>query len=426
MEPSMKKLIILIAVACSATRSIAFQNQTPLQLKFAVIVTRHGVRSPTWTAERLNQYSADPWPEWNVPPGNLTPRGRELMRLIGEFYRQYFVAEKLIGKSGCEDTRRTYFWADTDQRTMETGRALAEAILRACTAEVHSMPAGKVDPLFDPIEAGFAKPDPELARAAVAGRIGPELDAIVDANRAAFDILGRILNGTGKARLSVFEQPTSLNVGRNGATMNGPLSIASTFTENLLLEYANGMDGQQFGWGRLSASDLQHIMTLHTAYADLMRRTTYLARARGSNLLFHVLRSIEQAVDGKSINGAIAPLGNVLLVISGHDTNISNLSGTLGLSWLVPTHQQDDVPPGAALIFSLWHEPNTNKHYVSVQFAAQTLAQMHEATPLSLGNPPAVADLFVSGCSRAQKGFACEWSAFKRTVDGAIDPAFVH
>jgi 4-phytase/acid phosphatase len=243
----MKRLLVLAFLACSAPRIVALQTRPSLQLKYAVVVTRHGVRSPTWTPERLNQYSTEPWPDWRVPPGNLTTHGRELMKLMGEFYRQYFAAQKLLGKPNCTDAQRTYFWADTDQRTLETARALAEAIVPGCPVEVHSAPAGQDDPLFDPIAAGVAKPDPERARTAVAERTGPKLDALVDKHRAAFDTLARVVNGDGKAAMSIFDQPMSLSAGQNGATLNGPLSTASTLTENLLLEYADGMSGKQFG-----------------------------------------------------------------------------------------------------------------------------------------------------------------------------------
>src|SRR5262249_50095140 len=160
--------------------------------------------------------------------------------------------------------------------------------------------------------------------------------AVVDAHRSAFDELNRVLNGNGKAAISIFQEPMALTANQTEIAMSGPLRLASTFTENFLLEYTNGMSGLQFGWGRLNVSNVQLVMALHTTYADLMRRTPYLARARGSNLLNYVLRSLEQAVSGKIVKGAAAAPDTQLAVISGHDTNLSNLSGMLGMSWLLP------------------------------------------------------------------------------------------
>jgi 4-phytase / acid phosphatase len=91
---------------------------------------------------------------------------------------------------------------------------------------------------------------------------------------------------------------------------------------------------------------------------------------------------------------------------------------------VVPSHQIDDVPPGGALVFSLW-KLSSGKYSVRVQFVVQTMDQMHDATRLTLENPPVIANLFVSGCSTAGEGYSCPWSRFKEVTTNAIDPAFV-
>jgi 4-phytase / acid phosphatase len=409
--------VLAILLLCGLRAPAQVPSDTPV---YTIILTRHGVRAPTWTPERLNAYSAAPWPDFGVPPGYLTPRGFDLMKIMGAYDREAYVAA--ADKAACS---KTYFWADTDQRTLESARALTEGMLPGCKVDVHSLGEGKKDPLFDPQDAGLFQQDAKLGLAAVSGRIGANLKVLVDSNRAAFDELDQILRGGSKAATSLFAQPVSLAAGEDGVAMTGPLNLASTFTENLLLEYANGMSGAQFGWGRLDAAKLQRIMTLHTQYADLVRRTPYLARMRGSILLNRIVRSMEQAVARKPVKGALGTPETTMLVISGHDTNISNLSGMLQLSWLLPSYQRDDVPPGGALVFSLWRSANRNRYSVRLEFVSATMDQMHNATPLTDSNPPAKADLFVPACSAAEPGYACEWSAFARSASSAILPGFV-
>jgi len=156
-----------------------------------------------------------------------------------------------------------------------------------------------------------------------------------------------------------------------------------------------------------------------------MRRTPYLARANGSNLLSHMLRSIEQSAAGKVVPGALGTPLDKVLVIVGHDTNIANFAGMLGLSWLIEGYQRDDTPPGGALVFELWRHPVTGAYTVRTSYTAQTLEQMREARPLTLDSPPATAPVFIPGCSTADEGFACTWSEFRRAVEAAIDPASV-
>jgi len=85
------------------------------------------------------------------------------------------------------------------------------------------------------------------------------------------------------------------------------------------------MKRNDLGWGRLDTDALFRILALHVVYADLMRRTSYLARARGSNLLYHVLQSMKQAATGQATTGTLDRSGNTVLIVSGHDTNLSNL-----------------------------------------------------------------------------------------------------
>jgi len=399
----------------------------PPQLRYLVIISRHGVRSPTWNSERLNQYAAEAWPEWGVPPGNLTPHGRALMKLMGAYYREWLSGERLLSQQGCGDVGRIYVHADTDQRTIETGRALAETLLPGCPVAVHSEPEGSRDALFDPISAGIAKPDWEIAAKAVRERLGDHPEHFLDLHRAAFEALQFVLAGGGSAPKKLIKLPEEISVSITGKSvqLNEQLSVASTLSEDLLLEYTDGMQGKDLGWGRLDADVLFRVLELHAAYDDLTRRTLYLARARGSNLLDHVLRSMEQAATGKAVPGALGRPGAAVLILSGHDTNLSNLSGMLGLSWHLPGYQPDDTPPGGALIFSLWQQPGTRQYFVRTQYLAQTLQQMRSAAPLTMAAPLAKEDVAVAGCELATGSIGCSWETFAKTLQRAIDNRFV-
>ncbi len=178
------------------------------------------------------------------------------MKIMGSFYRDYFGSLGLPGGTDCSTANRAYFWADTAHRTMDSARALAESMLPGCAPVIHSAGGGqggegKRDPMFegDP-------PGPE-GLAAVAGRLGPDLNALSAAHRPALDLLARVLNGNGKARRSIFDDPVTLSGDDGGVSMAGPLSLASTLSEDFLLEYTEGMTGGKFGWGRLDIAASQ-------------------------------------------------------------------------------------------------------------------------------------------------------------------------
>jgi 4-phytase/acid phosphatase len=165
-------------------------------------------------------------------------------------------------------------------------------------------------------------------------------------------------------------------------------------------------------------------MRIHAAYADLTRQTPYVARIQASNLLSHILRSMAQAVSGTTLGGSLGKSGDRVLVIVGHDTNLSNIAGMLGISWLLDGYQPAETPPGGALVFELW-EQGTGGFEVNTYFTAQSLEQMRKVLSPSLDNPPLKSPIFVPGCSQGDQNMTCTWEAFQRTVNGAINPAFV-
>src|SRR5882762_6676818 len=78
-------LNLLIVLLVPSTGTVAHQDAPARKAKltFAVILTRHGVRSPITGVEELDAFSSEAWPAWDVPSGDLTPRGRKLMELFG-------------------------------------------------------------------------------------------------------------------------------------------------------------------------------------------------------------------------------------------------------------------------------------------------------------------------------------------------------
>jgi 4-phytase/acid phosphatase len=374
------------------------------------------VRSPTWERARLNEYSTEAWPDWGVAPGELTPHGRAGVKLMGAYYRAWLSKAGLFGADGCRDAARIYVRADTGQRTRETGRAFAESLLPGCEIPVAMVAAGK-DPLF----GGVGRPDPELAGKAVRERLGPA-GAALTKHAPAFEALTMILTGGGTARRTLMGAAADEGGDAGGLDIPRPLAIASTLSEVFLLEYTEGIPESALGWGRLTKEKLLEALELHTAYADVARRTPYLARARGSNLLAHILASLEQAASGKPVVGALGQPGGALAILAGHDTNLSNLSGMLDLSWRIPGQAPDDTPPESALIFLLWRDGDG--WFVKSEFVAASLDQLRRLEPLALDSPPARVPVAIPGCATPRADGGCPLLAFRAAAQKVIDSKF--
>jgi 4-phytase/acid phosphatase len=408
--------IASIAIVCLIL-ALAAAGGPKAELKYALIVSRHGVRSPTWETARLNQYSTQPWPGWGVAPGELTSHGRAGVKLMGAYYRAWLSKAGLFDAGNCRDAARIYIRADGGQRTRETGRAFAESLLPGCEIPVAAEASGK-DPLF----GGVGKPDPELAAKAMRERLGPA-PAVLAKYAPAFDALTLILTGRGTAQRTLTGAAPDEG-GEGGLDVPRPLATASTLSEVFLLEYAEGMPQSALGWGRLTKEKLLQVLELHTAYADLARRTPYLARARGANLLAHILASPQQAASGRSVPGALGQADSALAILAGHDTNLSNLSGMLELAWRVPGQAPDDAPPESALIFSLWRENAGGAWFVKLEFVAPSLDQLRRLEPVTLDSPPARVPVPIPACGSARADGGCPWPAFRAAMQKAIDPQF--
>ena len=434
---------LVIGVALSAFGSTLAQSQSnppaigqaPAneKLEFAVILTRHGVRSPTRKTDELNRYSRQPWPTWSVAPGHLTEHGAHLMTLVGAYDREQFASEGLLTTTGCADADHIKIIADSDQRTRETGRSLAVGLAPSCSIEVSSLPEGTVDPLFHSLRANAEHADNGLAFASVVGRIGSSPEGLIEAYRPQLESLQEVLRGCSPgaecakpgavALPSIFDVPSSLGIGKGSRLLefHSPMSLASTMAEDFLLEYTEGMEMQNVGWGRLDLHKLREMVQIHTAEEDITGRSSYIACVQSSSLLFHILASLEQAAQQKAVAGALTKPSDRLLILVGHDTNLANVSGALNLSWLVDG-RRDDTPPGGALVVELWKQRGTAELTVRAYFMAQSLDQMRNASPLSLAEPPERAALWIPGCSRAD--LSCDWGAFQKAIESAMIPAF--
>jgi 4-phytase/acid phosphatase len=423
-------LFFFVAASMTAQTALQASKNPDAELKFVVYVSRHGVRSPTGKPEQYNPYSAAPWPSWNVAPGYLTEHGYHLMELFGAYDRMELASQGLLNATGCEDVSHVTIHADSGQRTRETGKALAAGLFPGCALSVQALPEGVEDPLFHSIPAGVGQPDHALAVAALSGRIGGDPNNVTEAYRTQIAALDKILAtcGTPAAReakrISLLEIPAKLAPGKDDrlAELRGPLNTASTLTENILLEYTEGMDATSVGWGCVDAGRLRSLVDLHTAASDFAQRTKAIAQMQASNLLDHIRQALEQSVTGKPVSGAPSSPADRALFLIGHDTNLTNLAGLLNLTWIVDG-RRDDTPPGGVLIFELWKTRPTGSYSVRTYYSAQTLEQMRSASSLTLADPPQRVPIFLPDCS--EQDFSCSWPSFSMTLSQAIDKHYV-
>ena len=395
----------------------------PDTLEKVVILARHGVRAAMSSPERLEMFSAKPWPKFSVPAGHLTPRGTELTHLLGAYYRDHYQSLGLL-KEG--DRQAVYYWASPTQRTIATAKALADVLTPGASNIVHGVPEGEIDPLFERV----SKPDPALARASILGQVGGGLAAWSRSHRDAIETLDTLLMqcetkpcppNFDKGKRRIGDEALSLT-GDALPQLTGPEALASGITESLLMAWADGQDFEKLGWRGLKEDVLMRVFSLHQAEMDLRLRAPYLAQFTSSHLATRILATLEE---GTGRSSRYAPLGGAerMVVIVGHDGTIVMLAGLLGIHWVTPGYQPDEVGPGGALIFERWRRGADGRQVIRLRYSGQTLTQLRESQRLTAQNPLASSPIFIPGGSEGEPYFDCALERFETLVNGLIDPA---
>jgi 4-phytase/acid phosphatase len=375
-----------IVSAAMAVGGVALAAE--FELVSTVALSRHGVRSPIAGHPALATFAADTWPTWPVPSGHLTPRGAELAKLLGAYYREYYAAQGLFPARGCPPTGRVVAWADVDQRTLVTAQSLLDGMFPGCNLAPGSLINEKMDPLFHPRRAGVCRVDPARARRSVISSAGGSLASLRRTLRTEIAAMQSVLKcchpalcraAGANAPCSLRNLPTAIVSEDSGnVRLSGPISIGSTASEIFLLEYAR----------------------------------------QGSALMERILSTLQRAVD---ISGTKGPLFTLLV---GHDTNLANIGGMLGLHWSLPSYLANETPPAGAMHIDLLRDRETKVHAVRIRYIAQTLDQMRRMVPLDLARPPETAVVKIDGCKASEDG-ACPWTEFATLANRAIDRACV-
>jgi len=100
-----------------------------------------------------------------------------------------------------------------------------------------------------------------------------------------------------------------------------------------------------------------------------------------------------------------------VVVLVGHDTNLANVAGVLGLDWHDPK-RPDDYPPGGALLFSLINRDGTDVIRVRSLMPSMLELRINRYTDMK------ALPVRIAGCRAIGE---CTAAEFKAIVDRAVD-----
>jgi 4-phytase/acid phosphatase len=425
--------LLLVTFALFCASSFTAQAGDDTQLKQVIIFGRHGVRAPLAPPTTLDNFSAQPYPDFGVATSDLTANGATLETMLGAYYRLWLKQQGVLTGNDPADAAFVYFRVDQGALIVDSAKAFAAGMLPAVRVGLNTYPAQESDPVFDPIGAGVATLDQNLAVAAVMGRLGGNPQSLASAYAPELALARSVLFGyplgttplpaTPSGKVDVTAIPITVTAGQPGMPVGlGGLALIYYATDPFVMEYADGMSPANVGWGQLTEAGVSQTLRLDTLVLNLEFRTPYLDRVQSSNLASHVVRSMLQAATGNSMRGALGNPSTKVIVLVAGEANLTGLAGLFKLDWVLPGYQLDDCAPSGVLVFELRQSASTHEYFVRASYVGQTLDQLRNLTPLTLAAPPARAPVFIPGCSESNATFDCPLQKFQALAEQVIDP----
>jgi 4-phytase/acid phosphatase len=417
-------------------------------LKQIIIFGRHSIRSSTVNPTTLAQYAVDPYPPFEVQPGCLTPNGTLAEGLLGAYYRDYLIYEGLLTGNAGTDAAHSYFRSNSIERSWATATAFQGALIPNSTPSVHSFPIGGPDPVFDPILANVAKVDANLAATQVQ-EIFNSGAALESAYSGEYSLIRSVLfdyplgtqpppptpqNCGDTTPPTSCSDPTSQAITLTASTTTlytgGVINIGGLLSVNnaadpFVMQYADGFPLDQVAWGQLTLDQLSQQTRIINYEFNIEMLSPYLNSVQSSNAASHVLRTMQQAVNGVNVPGAFGNAKSRAVVVISSDAYVAGLAGVLHLHWQLPGYQPDYCAPGGALVFELRQSNSSKGYIVRAFYTAQTFDQLRNLTPLALDEPPATIQLLIPGGSTSATDLDVSFAVFQKLLSNAINPNYV-
>jgi 4-phytase/acid phosphatase len=155
-------------------------------------------------------------------------------------------------------------------------------------------------------------------------------------------------------------------------------------------------------------------MALHDAQAQMIWRAPYVATHNGAL----TARAVLAALQGGEALPDPAAKGAKLTIISGHDTNLCNMAGVLGVRWSLPG-QPDTTPPDGTLAFEVWRNPKSGERLVRVAMIYPSLEDLRSGAALSPAHPAGRVEVPVPGCADGPGG-ECRLKTFVSLIGSRL------
>ena len=376
-----------------------------------VILSRHNIRSPiSGPGSVLSRITPHTWFTWSSAPGELSLRGGALEVEMGQFFREWLVAEGFIAKDAVPEAESVRFYANSIQRTRATARSFAAGMFPMADIAVEQRtPLGTMDPVFNPqitkLSDGFlAKAYAEIE--AMGGTDGPlkEKYALLE---KVLDIKASPAAKNDTTSFGQFPSSVRFEVGKE-PMMSGGLKMACSASDALTLQYYEEPDALKAAFGhKLSRQDWADLSGVKDWYQDVLFAAPSVAVNVAHPILQELLAELRTS-------------GRRFAFLCGHDSNIGSVLAALGAEpYTAPAAIETKTPIGGKILFQKYRGRD-EKLYADLWLVYASADQLREVSLLSPSCPPMALRLTLRGLTANADGLY-PFEALEQRFTEAID-----
>ena len=394
-------ILLSLPLAAGAQRQRSPEFKQKYQLKEAVVLSRHNIRSPLSDSKSdLGRMTPHQWTVWSAPKSELTLRGGAVETMMGQYFRKWAEDAGLFPENHQPSADDVNVQANSMQRCIATAQYFTSGFMPVGGIEVnHRYVPSKMDPLFNPQLTKVSPKFVEIAMEQIAQQGGkkgirglseqlkPDYDLIID----VLDVDQSPMANESDPKLKaldnydtefVFEQ---FKEGSALKTLNGA-------SDAFILQYYEEPDTLKAAFGhKLTRADWERLAHIKDVYQDALFTAPIVAVNVARPLIQYMydeLRSPDRR----------------FTFLVGHDSNLSSVATALGVEpYELPQAIEKKTPIGSKIVVEKF-EGADGKTYADINIVYPSLDQLRNLQLIDLDNPPVIYPLSLEGLTRNADG----------------------
>lgn len=376
------------------------------QLKEAVVLSRHNIRSPLSDSKSdLGRMTPHEWHKWSSGKSELTSRGGALETMMGQYFRKWAVDAGLFPENHDPSDNDLNVVANSMQRCIATAQYFTSGFMPVGNVRVnHRYTPSKMDPLFNPqiTKSGPAfKAEAMKQINAMGGKKG--LVGVNEKIKPNYDLIMEVLDvdqsPMAKANDPKLQGFTNYNTeivldkwGEPHFKSGSAIKDLNGASDAFILQYYEEPDTLKAAFGHnISRKDWEAIAHIKDTYQDVLFTAPIVATNVAHPLIQYMFDEL-QSPDRK------------FTFLVGHDSNLSSVATALGVEeYEVPNAIEKKTPIGSKIVVEKFVAPDGTE-YADINLVYQSIDQLRNMELLDLDNPPMIYPLSLKGLEKNADG----------------------